>query len=510
MKRFLMTMLALLAATFAFGNVALAQGHGNHHGGGNHGWPDSLRMITVTGKVEVDSSHFQTLYYLDTNNDGKADYHLAFGPPWYQPASGAKRPKNGDVVTVVGAVMNPQMMIMPPALVVFEINGLKWRDPIEVGGHGWNGHDMWDDHGDTLTVRGVVLIDTTYFYEHYFLDTNNDGKPDYQLGFGPPWYTPASGAKRPNAGDAVTIFGRVHDDGMMGYDMLVVYKINGLEWRPLTGPAPWGGMWMRRDHRDSLRVYCVNDSASWMHFPSGHMGMGGMGMGMWPDSVFMQLWRIHPDSLPGLHHDGHFAGFYVNVNDPQGNSMMGRQMGWGRGHMRFEKAQRFRFQYRDEDWRNLGLSENGLTVRVWNSDMQQWQNVSGVTINTSTNTVTFISADLNSYYALNAPKVVTNVDDFASGAVPEKFALEQNYPNPFNPSTTIRFALPQESLVKLEIFNVLGQKVATLVNAVRPAGEHTLQWNGVDDSGKLATSSVYLMRLQAGNEVMLRRMTLMK
>jgi len=233
-------------------------------------------------------------------------------------------------------------------------------------------------------------------------------------------------------------------------------------------------------------------------------------MGMWPDSVFVQFWRMHPDSLPGPHHNGHFAGFYMNVNDPQGNSMMGRQMGWGRGHMRFERAQRFRFQYRDEDLGSLGLAETNLRVHAWNSETQQWQEVSGASINTASNTVTFTSSDLSTYYALNAPAVLTSVEETASGALPKKFALEQNYPNPFNPTTTIRFALAQQGLVKLEIFNLLGQKVATLVNAIRPAGDYTLQWNGKDERGNSAISGVYLLRLEAGDQVMLRRMTMLK
>jgi len=282
MKRMLISTVTILAIAFAFGNISWAQGH--HHGGHHGNWPDSLETIEVTGIAMIDTSFFHDLYYLDTNNDGQADYHLSFGPWWYQPTSGATRPNDGETVTITGAVMNE--MMNPPSLVVFEINGLEWREPIEFGGHG-----MWENHGeaDTLTVTGTVLIDTTYFYPHYYLDVDSDSLPDYQLGFGPPWYEPhqGQGATRPAAGDQVTIFGYVHDDGMMGYDMLVVITINGLEWRPLEGPAPWAGTWMHRGHQGTARAYCVNDSSNWIDFPPGHMG-GGM-MGGWPDSMFVQF-----------------------------------------------------------------------------------------------------------------------------------------------------------------------------------------------------------------------------
>ena len=496
-----MKSISIHAATMfviAFGNLAFAQGH--HHGN----WPDSLETIEVSGTVIVDNAFSHGLYYLDINNDGVVEYLLSFGPWWYEPANGATRPNDGATVTIVGAVMDA----VTPPLVVFEINGLEWREPIEFGSHGWNGQGLWEDHGDTLTVAGTVFIDTTYFYPHYFLDVDGDTIPEYQLGFGPPWYEPASDAARPNDGDQVTIFGRLHDAGMMGNDMLVVISIDGLEWRPLDGPAPWAGTWMHRDDGDTVRAYCVNDSGQWVDFPPGHMG-GGM-MGHWPDSMFVQFWRIHTDSLPGQHHEGRFAAYYLDVDDPQGQSMMGRQMGWGPGHMRFGGEQHFRFQYRDEDMQAHGLDESRMALHIWNAASQQWQEISGAVIDTPTNTVTLASADLNNYYALFAPPTATGIESPAAGSVPDRLVLQPNYPNPFNPATTISFQLPAQSLVKLEVFNLLGQKVATLIDEIRPAGSYTLQWRGRDDSQRLVVSGIYLLRLEAGEQVRLRRMTMMK
>jgi flagellar hook assembly protein FlgD len=89
-------------------------------------------------------------------------------------------------------------------------------------------------------------------------------------------------------------------------------------------------------------------------------------------------------------------------------------------------------------------------------------------------------------------------------------ALAQNTPNPFNPATTIRFALPRDSDVNLRVFDLRGRLVRTLVDEVRPAGEHAVLWDGRTAGGGAAASGVYLYRLQAGNEVRQRRMTLVR
>ena len=85
----------------------------------------------------------------------------------------------------------------------------------------------------------------------------------------------------------------------------------------------------------------------------------------------------------------------------------------------------------------------------------------------------------------------TGIEDFA-GITPTDFELSQNYPNPFNPSTTIRYAVPNESKVSITVFNLLGQEVATLVNDVQAAGYHEIQFNASNLS-----SGVYLYRINA-------------
>ncbi|HEX7071642.1 MAG TPA: T9SS type A sorting domain-containing protein [Rhodothermales bacterium] len=104
----------------------------------------------------------------------------------------------------------------------------------------------------------------------------------------------------------------------------------------------------------------------------------------------------------------------------------------------------------------------------------------------------------------SAIEVVTGVDDVASD-LPERFALEQNYPNPFNPSTTIKFSLPEASEVTLEVFNLMGQKVATLVHGRMQPGFHQ-----VDFDARNLASGTYFYRIQATDFVSTRKMMLVK
>ena len=88
---------------------------------------------------------------------------------------------------------------------------------------------------------------------------------------------------------------------------------------------------------------------------------------------------------------------------------------------------------------------------------------------------------------------------------PQTYSLEQNYPNPFNPSTTIRFSVPEQGLVTLKVFNLLGEQVATLVNSELAKGSYEINFKGYDYS-----SGIYFYTLNAGNFVSTKKMILLK
>jgi len=83
--------------------------------------------------------------------------------------------------------------------------------------------------------------------------------------------------------------------------------------------------------------------------------------------------------------------------------------------------------------------------------------------------------------------------------IPKEYVIFQNYPNPFNPSTSIRYALPAESKVSIKIFNILGQEIITLVDAVQDAGYKSVEWNSTDHTGNPVVSGVYLIKFEISN-----------
>ena len=206
---------------------------------------DTLTVIELTGTAMVvaDTAHpNRVFYFLDVNTDGVADYRLAFGPPWYNPPSGATRPADGDEITIVGGLLT---YTDPPVVVVFAINGLFWRDPHR--GHGGNGGGDHQGRGcdpDSITaieLSGTAIVDSCRgpHGEHgphgericYAADTDGDQEPNFILDFGAPDYDPGNGATRPEAGDEITIVGGQIYCPNAPVPIVIVYEINGLLWR---------------------------------------------------------------------------------------------------------------------------------------------------------------------------------------------------------------------------------------------------------------------------------------
>ena len=113
--------------------------------------------------------------------------------------------------------------------------------------------------------------------------------------------------------------------------------------------------------------------------------------------------------------------------------------------------------------------------------------------------------------AAQLPSEITAVQEAGDqNSVPREFALDPNYPNPFNSSTTIRYRLEAPGRMRLEIFDIQGQKVKTLAEGDAGSGVYQVEWDGMDASGKSVATGVYLVRLQLGTASLVHKMLLLK
>jgi len=104
---------------------------------------------------------------------------------------------------------------------------------------------------------------------------------------------------------------------------------------------------------------------------------------------------------------------------------------------------------------------------------------------------------------------ITDVAKFGT-EIPKEFALKQNYPNPFNPTTTIRFDVPKSSTVAIQIYNVLGKKLKTIIDNEFLPGSYKIIWDGKDSKGNQLVSGAYFIRMAAGDFVTVRKILLLK
>jgi hypothetical protein len=499
----------LLPILIVFGlNVVNAQG--GHHN------PDSLEVVTVEGYAIVDTTFMHPMYYLDEDNDGVEDYHLNFGPYWYEPdSSNATRPNDGDFITITGGLVDSSTMNIP-MIIVYEINGKFWRDPYNpfwnhMGHHGAHGgHNMdschtsgfgWmHDPPQSISVSGYTLVDSTFMMEHYYIDEDNDGNPEYFLNFGPPWYEPPSGATRPNDGDYIDIVGGLIENS--NFSMIIVYEINGLLWRDSTFfGGHMGGGWIHRNMNQSRQFHTPFDEGDWMEMnPGWHMGGGHHG-GM-HDSLFCQIMETRPGSmnLPGS--ENAFAGYEIDF-------FFAGMMGGGMGnmecgeHMEFGSSANLQFHYTDTELQEKNIDESTVQVKYWDTHSNSWIIISSATLDIGNNTISF-SADAVGNFFIVTGDSPTSVKT-SGNLIVDNFQLLQNYPNPFNPSTTIEFIIAKQSNVGLSVFNLLGQKVAELINEQMEPGNYDVRF---DASG--LSSGVYLYQLRTDGATIVKKMQLLK
>ena len=100
--------------------------------------------------------------------------------------------------------------------------------------------------------------------------------------------------------------------------------------------------------------------------------------------------------------------------------------------------------------------------------------------------------------------------DDSNSLVPDAISLDQNYPNPFNPITTLRYGLPEDAMVNITIYDMLGRQVKTLVNHTQDAGYRSVIWDATNDYGKPVSAGIYLYQIQAGEYIQTKKMVLLK
>jgi hypothetical protein len=158
--------------------------------------------------------------------------------------------------------------------------------------------------------------------------------------------------------------------------------------------------------------------------------------------------------------------------------------------------------------------ESSLIAYHWVDASTGWEPIGG-SIDTVNNAV-YAPIQETGVYAAFTADVRTGIgddgseDDEPDDVPPCRFELSQNYPNPFNPVTTIEYGVPSRTHVTIEIFNVLGRKVRTLVNETKQAGSYRAEWNGTDNAGRPVSTGVYLYRCKADKVTQTKKMLLLK
>ena len=100
--------------------------------------------------------------------------------------------------------------------------------------------------------------------------------------------------------------------------------------------------------------------------------------------------------------------------------------------------------------------------------------------------------------------------NYDESVLPTSFNLNQNYPNPFNPITSIQYELPEDALVNITIYDMMGRNVKTLINGLQKAGYRSVQWNATNSSNEPVSAGLYIYTIQSGNFLQTRKMVLVK
>lgn len=175
----------------------------------------------------------------------------------------------------------------------------------------------------------------------------------------------------------------------------------------------------------------------------------------------------------------------------------------------FDKPLELSLPYKKGLLTNLGIKPEDLGM-YFSTDAGEIESDPGITniaVDEVNNRITGKVAHFSTIVVAPTSSATNVVEEQSA---PRAFALAQNVPNPFNPLTAITFGIPATGMVKLSIYNVLGQEVRTLVHGTLGAGSRTVVWNGTDSLGRAVTSGVYFYRLEAGGLTATRKLMLVR
>jgi hypothetical protein len=453
--------------------------------------PDSLVDTTITGVVILSGNGANARYYLDTDGNAVADFHLNFGPHWYTPeGSTAMRPANGDTVDIHGG-FNPTSTGTYPVVVVYEIDGLFWRNPYEPF---WNNFsNNYDGSGQSygyspgwlqdsltwITLTGTALVDTTMRNEKFFLDINSDDLADYHLNFGPSWYTSNSGVPLPAYGDQIVVKGFVID--LNNLPCLIVFTLDGSEWRDSTGYGShrFGG-WITQNMGQSHQIGTPFDTVPNMVVSPGWHQVGQ------PDSLYCQMLEYQHQNMPVYMNQNGFMGFGFSFFGTNGNNLMSQNQ-W---HLTFANNLQFQFHYQEQQLNNYNGNEATVGLKRWNHQSGVWETVAGTTVDDVDNTVSFSTSDVAGFYMLSADRLTAMEDQLPSQSGIVTVAA---YPNPFSSVTDVAFELENPTRARIAVYNIAGQEIAELANRSFSSGKHSVRWNAGDQPAGL-----YFLRMETG------------
>ena len=297
-----------------------------------------------------------------------------------------------------------------------------------------------------------------------------------------------------------------------GWITNTMYGWDGSDYYPTSDILPGRGCWFATLVDDLTicwyRVFSVPERPSGGEkepFALSHEGMMRISLDGTGQTVYLGLaadagagFDAHYDSPCPPTAPGVANSIYLTSDESAGNSLLSRLSTDVRG-------------FEDEVVWKLVLSGNATSrVNLENSSALRDLGYS-LSLYTADGTLrTQLGSDQTVDLQPGEYSIVASRGSHSGPMIPDDYFLSPNYPNPFNPVTTIAFGLPSAGRVRLEVFNLLGQKVVVLVDERMPAGVHEISWHGNNDDGVAVSSGVYFYRLETAGFSETRKMLLIK